>query len=373
MHACDTDPKIQRLFVDAALAHLPEVADIAARLHLPPEPVDDPRDVYAQIAAATDPVSRGKQILWLTANRGAWVRPCPGTREYTCCGYEILHIGTFCTLDCAYCILQAYFHPPVLQFFLNRQEMDRDLDRRFASPEMGRIGTGEFTDSLIWEPWTDLNPALIRRFAAQRRCVLELKTKTAAVERLLGLDHRQKTILAWSLNTPRVVGSQERRTASIEARLRAAARCAAAGYPVAFHFDPMILYEGCQTEYVRVLEGLLSRIPAERIVWISLGTFRFMPELKPLVEARFATSTIVYGEFIRGLDNKMRYFKPLRIALYREMARRLREMAPGVCVYLCMEAEEVWERALGFSPAAQGGLAQMLNRSAAAICGLGGQ
>ncbi|OQY57486.1 MAG: hypothetical protein B6245_16810, partial [Desulfobacteraceae bacterium 4572_88] len=52
------------------------------------------------------------------------------------------------------------------------------------------------------------------------------------------------------------------------------------------------------------------------VVWISLGTFRFMPSLKPIIQDRFPDSKIIYGEFIPGLDGKMRYFKPLRIRLY---------------------------------------------------------
>jgi len=306
--------------VEENLAQAPEVKAIAGRLGLEAEAVDDIRRVYAGINAAPDPVSRGKRTLLLTANRGAWLRRCPGTRYYTCCNYQILHIGTFCTMDCAYCILQAYFHPPVLQYFLNREAMAAELDSRLAQPEIGRIGTGEFTDSLIWEPWTDLNPWLVERFAVQRHCILELKTKTVAVDRLLSLDHRRKTIMAWSLNTPRIIASDERRTASLDARLKAAARCVEAGFPVAFHFDPMVLYEGCREEYRRTVERLFEMIPADQIVWISLGTFRFMPDLKDLVAARFQRSTIVYGEFVRGLDDKMRYFKPLRIDLYRDVA-----------------------------------------------------
>ena len=364
---------IEKLYVDAAVADGPEVAIIAARLGLSAVRLDDPRSLYAEIATAADPTGRGKHVLLLTTNRGAWLRDCPGTREYICCGYEILHIGTFCTMDCAYCILQAYFHPPLLQYFVNQGEMERQLEHRFAQPGIGRIGTGEFTDSLIWEPWTELNPALIARFATQDRCALELKTKTVAVDRLLDLAHGGKTIMAWSLNTIRVIGAQERGTASLEARLRTAGRCAAAGYPVAFHFDPMIIYDGCRKEYVQVIERLFDRVPADRIVWISMGTFRFMPELKRLVEQRFPASTIVYGEFVRGLDGKMRYFKALRIALYREMACRIRRLAPGVCVYLCMEAEDVWQRALGFSPSEHGGLARMLDEQAAAHCGLTGE
>ncbi|MBW2356486.1 MAG: DNA photolyase [Deltaproteobacteria bacterium] len=311
---------IDRLYVEENLAQAPEVKAIAGRLGLEAEAVDDIRRVYAGINAAPDPVSRGKRTLLLTANRGAWLRRCPGTRYYTCCNYQILHIGTFCTMDCAYCILQAYFHPPVLQYFLNREAMAAELDSRLAQPEIGRIGTGEFTDSLIWEPWTDLNPWLVERFAVQRHCILELKTKTVAVDRLLSLDHRRKTIMAWSLNTPRIIASDERRTASLDARLKAAARCVEAGFPVAFHFDPMVLYEGCREEYRRTVERLFEMIPADQIVWISLGTFRFMPDLKDLVAARFQRSTIVYGEFVRGLDDKMRYFKPLRIDLYRDVA-----------------------------------------------------
>ncbi|MDD2604818.1 MAG: DNA photolyase, partial [Desulfobacteraceae bacterium] len=145
---------IDRLYVEETMADRPEAATIAGRLGLKAEVVADIRQVFAEINADADPVERGKRTLLLTANRGAWLRQCPGTRYYTCCNYQILHVGTFCTMDCAYCILQAYFHPPVLQYILNREEMVLELDRRLAQPEIARIGTGEFTDSLIWEPCT---------------------------------------------------------------------------------------------------------------------------------------------------------------------------------------------------------------------------
>jgi spore photoproduct lyase len=56
--------------------------------------------------------------------------------------------------------------------------------------------------------------------------VLELKTKSVNIGGLLDLDHRRKTILAWSLNTERVIRDEERGTASLDARLRAAAAAA---------------------------------------------------------------------------------------------------------------------------------------------------
>ncbi len=362
--------RITKIYVDADVVEHADAAAICAQFQVPVEIVSGTERVHADVAAAPDPIARGKQILFLTRNRGAFVRDCPGTRHYTCCGYRILHVGTYCSMDCAYCILQAYFNPPVLQYFLNHADMWADLERLMAEPGIHRIGTGEFTDSLIWEPWTGLCSRLVGRFADQDRAVLELKTKTTRIAGLQGLRHNRKTILSWSLNTPTVIREQERGTTSLARRLDAAAECAAAGYPLAFHFDPIVVYHDSGAEYAEVVDRLFRRIDPRQIVWISLGTLRFMPGLKPIVERRFPDSKIVYGEFVTGLDRKVRYFKPLRMQAYREVAAAIRRHAPRVCVYLCMEDDEVWRDALGFVPAERGGLGRMLDEAAVRHCGL---
>jgi spore photoproduct lyase len=322
------------------------------------------------VSSAGDAIRKGKESLYLTRNKGAFIKKCPGTRNYTCCDYEILHTASFCTMDCSYCILQSYFHPPLLHYFVNQQDLLIELEDLFADKMIHRIGTGEFTDSLIWEPWTDLSGQLVSRFGRQKSSVLELKTKTTAVEKLRRLKHNGRTIVSWSLNTPAIIASEERRTAALSARLKAAARCASWGYPLAFHFDPMVIYKGCETDYRHVVEQLFSHIAPQNIVWISLGTFRFMPALKPIIEKRFPDSKIVYGEFIPGLDGKMRYFKPLRTELYRKMAAWIADHAPGLLVYLCMEDDEVWEKTYGFLPFQRGGLPRMLDEAAVKHCGL---
>jgi spore photoproduct lyase len=223
---------------------------------------------------------------------------------------------------------------------------------------------------MIWEPWTDLSDLLVPKFAAQSRVVLEFKTKTTAIDALAHLDHNRKTIMAWSLNTEKVIRSEERGTASLAARLAAAARCERWGYPLAFHFDPMVIYDGCEADYEAVAARLFDHVSPDNVVWISLGAFRFMPALKPVIQQRFPDSRIVYGEFIPGLDGKMRYFKPLRIALYRRMVEAIRARAPNVTVYYCMEDDEVWGKTLGFVPDDRGGLPRILDESARRCCGL---
>jgi spore photoproduct lyase len=358
------------LYIDAEVAGNPETEAVRSRLGVPGKTVTSVQEVYAALAASRDPVQHGKQVLFLTRNKGTFIKECPGTRHYTCCGYRILHIGTFCTMDCSYCILQAYFHPPLLQFFVNHGDLDNELEGLFAARTIRRIGTGEFTDSLIWGRWSDISTRLVRRFASQDVCVLELKSKTTAVEDLKSQPHNGRTVLAWSLNTERIIRGEERGTTSLEARLQTAADCAQHGYPLAFHFDPLVLYPNCTQEYGQVVERLFAVIEPRHIAWISLGSLRFMPDLKAVIQRRFPHSSIIYGEFISGLDGKMRYFKPLRMQLYRDMAQAIQGHAPGVCIYLCMEDDEVWQYALGFRPAERGGLERMLDESAVRHCGL---
>jgi spore photoproduct lyase len=361
---------IQKLYIDRQIKNAAEVSAIVGRLDLPYEIVSNPQVVYDCMSAASDPIQKAKTVLFLTCNKGAFIRKCPGTRFYTCCGYEILHIGTFCHMECTYCILQSYFHPPVLQYFVNHKDLFAELDRVFSDTGIHRIGTGEFTDSLIWELWTDLSRKLIPAFAAQCRAVLELKTKTTAINGLAQLTHNRKTIVAWSVNSTRVIAEEEKHTASLSARLRAAARCESWGYPLAFHFDPIIIYDGCEADYESVVKKIFSHVSASNVAWISLGTFRFMPSLKPLIQQRFPTSKIIYGEFVTGLDGKMRYFKPLRIAVYRKIIASIRKFAPQVFIYFCMEDDEVWQKCLGFTASDRGGLDKMLDEQAVRHCGL---
>ncbi|MBF0111355.1 MAG: DNA photolyase [Desulfamplus sp.] len=390
--------KIETLFIDRAIRPCEEIDYIIQSTSLEPEYVENSKVVYDHVNLSDDPITKGKQTLYITENHGAVIKKCPGTSHYTCCDYTILHTGTFCTMDCSYCILQAYFHPPLLQYFVGQHKIDAALDEIFKEKKTFRVGTGEFTDSLIWDKISNQPAKLVRKFADQARAIsrssnnnfsiLELKTKTVNIDSLKDIDHNRKTVVAWSLNTPKVIKSEERGTASLSARLKAAKECERWGYRVAFHFDPIVIYEGCEEDYKEVIKSIFEGVRVDKnvdsssdgvikkslgilpdsIVWISIGTFRFMPQLKQIIENRFPKSTIAYGEFITGLDNKMRYFKPLRIKIYQKIVSFIRQYAPDVLIYFCMEDEEVWQKTIGFFPKKEGQLGAMLDRSVMERC-----
>jgi len=269
-------------------------------------------------------------------------------------------------MDCVYCILQAYLNNPWLSFFVNVDDLFAELNEAFAKEpdRFWRLGTGEFTDSLALDSLTHLSRRLVA-FMRDRNGVLELKTKTVEIDNLLDLDHGGKIITAWSLNSRSIMTREELRTASLQQRLAAAARCASLGYRLAFHFDPLISYPGWQDEYLSTIETLFAAVPREKIVWISMGGLRFLPHLRKIVAERFPGSGIFQQEFIAGLDGKLRYFRTRRIELYRFLYEQIgRHAAPETCVYLCMESGEVWRDVFGYAPEEKGGLGLMLDRAA---------
>jgi len=356
---------VTRLHVAEDCLDLPYTREIIARARLPVTVVDE-RGAPEIAGEYPYNLSAGKRHLLLCRNRGAFFKPCPGTREYRCCGYQVLNIGMNCPMDCVYCILQAYLNNPWLSFFVNVDELFAELDQALDSEPQRffRIGTGEFTDSLALDNLTHLSPRLVTYMAKRDNAVLELKSKSVNIGNLKGLDHRGRTVVAWSLNSPPIMAREEIRTASLEERLQAAKQCAEWGYRLAFHFDPIILHEGWQEGYRQTIARLFASVPAGSIAWISMGALRYLPTLKQIAAERFPASRFFYQEFIDGLDGKRRYFRTQRVAMYRLILDELRKYADTrTCIYFCMENDTIWREVFGFIPEEQGGLPAMLDRA----------
>jgi len=313
-----------------------------------------------------DPLKPGKETLHLSVFPGELIKPCPGTQGYICCGYQILHIGTNCPLDCSYCILQAYLNQPHLKVFVNLgQRLPKIAEQLDSQPgKVFRLGTGEFTDSLALDPVVGWTEVLLPFFQARHNAVLELKTKSVFVDGLLRSRFRSRIVVSWSLNSPHVASKEEHGAPSVRKRLEAAKRVQEEGYVVGFHFDPLICHPGWREGYQRTLDMLDRYIEPRGVSWISLGSLRFVPHLKSVIRKRHPASRILDGEFIPGLDGKMRYFKPIRIEMYSFMAETLRVWHNEPGIYLCMESEDVWRESLGWAPAGTGGLADYLDARA---------
>lgn len=357
----------QKIFVEKTARDLRFTREILSRLPgVPVEWIEDSRALQEEIRCRPDPIGEGKRALLLAHDKGRSFKSFPESEAYLSCDYYTLHVAEGCDLECSYCILQAYLTNPLLTIYTNLEEMLENLQRVIdQNPEkFFRIGTGQLADSLSLDPLTAFSETLVPFFSRQTRAVLELKTKSAHIERLLALHSRGRTIVSWSMNSRKIQREEEHKCTSIDERLEAAKRIVAeTDHRVGFHFDPIIDYPGWEGEYEEAVRDLFEAIPEDRIAWISLGCLRFMPALKPIMQERFPKSGLAFAEWVTGMDGKMRYFKPRRIEIYRRMVECIRKRAPEVTLYLSMESPEVWRHVFGVEHTRET-VCQILDRAA---------
>jgi spore photoproduct lyase len=331
---------------------------------VPREVIDDPQEVIEDIKTSKDVIGTGKKYLLLTSQRGEFIKPCPCTPRYIGCNYFIINLDLNCPLDCTYCILQHYLTNPLITVHVNLEDLWKQLDIFLHSKRLSalRIGTGELGDSLALDHLTENSVDLVSYFREKRNAIFELKTKTVNIKNILKIEPAPNVVIAWSLNSLKISREEEKGAPSVEKRIDAARKVSERGFRTGFHFDPIIRHHDWEEGYEEIIKKLLATVDPAKIAWISLGSFRFPASLKAIIEERFPRTKIIYDEFIKGKDGKLRYFKPLRFELYKKIVGFIKEWGgKEIPLYFCMESEDIWREAMGWTPKGEENLEKCLS------------
>jgi spore photoproduct lyase len=72
--------------------------------------------------------------------------------------------------------------------------------------------------------------------------------------------------------------------------------------------------------------------------------------MKDKMIERYPSTTLPFGELIRGMDGKMRYARPVRVPMYKFIYQKITGVSDPPFIYFCMESRDVWEEVTGASP-----------------------
>jgi len=269
-------------------------------------------------------------------------KSCPCTKGAIGCGYHVFNLGFGCIYECTYCFLQEYTNTPGIILPANIERFF-DIFSKYKKSGM-RIGTGEFSDSLALDDFTGYSLQMIDFFRKYKNVTFEFKTKSSKIGNLLRSNHSGNVVVSWSINPQELIKENEFYCASLKERLDAAAKCIEAGYRVGFHFDPVIYFSGWEKEYRALIKELFEKIKPKDIAWISIGTFRFSPGLKQVIERRFPANRILDEELILGFDDKLRYAFDIRFEVYDKIIKMLSRHSQKLKLYLCMEEVLMWSK-----------------------------
>ncbi len=304
----------------------------------------------------------GKKYLALKSAKGEFLRSCASLNEneYCCCNTYVISTISQCPFTCTYCFLPSYLNTPYIYVISDLDKIVAEIKNKVQQEpnKLFRIGTWELGDSLALETITKQAEYLINNLVNEPNILLDLRTKSANVSNLLKLKHQNRVVVSWTLNPQPVISMYEKGTASLDSRLKAMCKVISAGYKVSLHFDPMLIHSNWQKNYKNLIDTIFNLIPIEKITWISIGSMRFTVEMKKIIEKQFPASDILDHEIVLGNDNKLRYVKPLRIKLYKNLYQAIinnlnwQKISPQdrPFIYLCMERADMWQKIFGYAP-----------------------
>jgi len=317
-------------YAERSIAGMPEAKAILSA-HPDLQWIDD----YQSFRAET--VHREKQSVIFAAKRGPWLKPfrCYAHPDYD---YFSLNLAEGCPFNCVYCYLQTYSNHAAVVLFVDFPTVAGELPS-LASARRPWISSGLLADSLIAE--SHLPSAARISGMLPDNSVLELRTKSSNIEVLRdqAID-RSKVIVSWSLNPPAVALRYEYGAPPVQDRLRAAAQAVRDGYRIGFHFDPVFRYNGYQADYEALFGDLNRMFAPESVAFVSLGIFRYMPDLGTAIRSRFPYHEIMTGEFFPDRDGKYHYLRALRKEMYGCFSVWLQPWKDRVPVFLAMEPDQ---------------------------------
>jgi spore photoproduct lyase len=253
-----------------------------------------------------------------------------------------------CPAHCQYCYLAGSLKgPPLTRVYANLPEIlgglaDHAGRGTVTSRSEARAGEGTtfeascYTDPLGIEHLTGSLAEAVRHFGAWDAPVqLRFTTKFDAVGPLLGLDHKRRTRVRFSVNAAPVAARFEGGTARLPARLAAMRRVALAGYPVGLTVAPIMPVEGWRERYDELLAdaaAALEGVPGLDLT-AELITHRFTPGSKDVLLGWYPGTSLEMDEASRSRKTtkfgSLKYvytpgtMRELRAHLERGIAERL--------------------------------------------------
>lgn len=271
---------------------------------------------------------------------------CPVASPKTrCCNLLTLDAVESCGFDCSYCSIQSFYKNNTITFdkaFANKlQNLTLDATKTY------HIGTGQSSDSLMWGNRSGVLDALFAFARNHPNVILELKSKSDNIAYLLENDVPKNIICTWSLNPQIIIDNEEKRAATLSARIQSARALADKGVLVGFHFHPIVLFEGWKEAYSAIAHELIERFTCKEVALISMGTLTFIKPVLKKIRLRAQMSKILQMPLIDA-NGKYSYSLELKEEMFSTLYKAFKPWHEEVFFYLCMEDESLWQKVFGY-------------------------
>lgn len=217
-----------------------------------------------------------------------------------------------CIYDCEYCYLQGVYSSANIVIFVNIKDLFKEVEEVLKKKSM-YICISYDTDLLVLENITGIVKKWYDFTLKHKNLKIELRTKSNNISVFKDLTPNENFIIAWTLSPMEFSKKHELKTPTLDERVKGIKFLTEKGWTVRICFDPIINIASFEKEYKEMIDYTFSNIDSNKILDISIGTFRISKEyLKRMRKNRKNSVILNYPftckDFVYSYDEKRANF-----------------------------------------------------------------
>lgn len=202
-----------------------------------------------------------------------------------------------CIYDCEYCYLQGVYSSANIVIFVNSSDLFKEVENILEKKSM-YICISYDTDLLALENITGFVKEWYDFSLKHKNLKIELRTKSNNISVFKDLTPNKNFIIAWTLSPSEFSRVYEMKTPNFEKRIQSLNQLINLGWTIRICFDPVINIYDFEKKYKEMIDYTFSNVNPNKILDISIGTFRISKEYLKRMRKNRKNSLILNYPFI---------------------------------------------------------------------------
>ena len=256
------------------------------------------KDVFCR-SRQNYPLQHCTQKLILAAKQGTMLyKGAPVCQNFGNLHFYYTSCVMNCIFDCAYCYLKGMYPSANIVVFVNIEDIFAEVECILKEHPL-YLCVSYDTDLLAMESITGYAKEWCAFVEKHENLKIEIRTKCVNPTFFRNIIPGTRVIYAFTLSPQAVIEAFEQDTPSLTERLSCAAEVVRVGCPVRLCFDPMIYVSDWKQHYEEMLRQVFCSIDMEKIVDVSVGTFRIAQDYLKNMRRQAPDSAVIWFPFQR--------------------------------------------------------------------------
>ena len=182
-----------------------------------------------------------------------------------------------CVFDCEYCYLKGMYPSGNVVLFVNLDDIFDEVYKLLQKHPV-YLCVSYDTDLLAVENIFGYTKRWVDFAERHTDLKIEIRTKSSCGKFLKEIAPSDNIIFAFTMSPDEIISKFEHKTASLDSRISCIELALDKGLKTRIAFDPMIYCKNWKSVYTDMFDKITGRIDLNKLIDISVGTFRISAE-----------------------------------------------------------------------------------------------